>query len=110
MCSRSGPLAVSRSREEGACDTAENPDFKFEIRVSIGGFLRGRGAPKGKESRAGGGRPRLRPGFSSTSAYGTGPITRAILGEQQRIADTFLELKLIPKRIDVLEAAAPGIA
>ncbi len=44
------------------------------------------------------------------SAYGTGPITRAILGEQQRIADTFFELKLIPKRIDVLEAAAPGIA
>lgn len=44
------------------------------------------------------------------SAFGTGPITRAILGEQQQIADTFFELKLIPKRINVLEAAAPGLA
>ena len=44
------------------------------------------------------------------SAFGTGPITRSILGEQQQIADTFFDLKLIPKRINVLEAAAPGIA
>ncbi|SCK26645.1 sulfonate transport system substrate-binding protein [Variovorax sp. HW608] len=44
------------------------------------------------------------------SAFGTGPITRAILGEQQQIADTFFELKLIPKRINLLEAAAPGLA
>ena len=44
------------------------------------------------------------------SAFGTGPITKAILGEQQQIADTFFELKLIPKRINVLDAAAPGLA
>jgi sulfonate transport system substrate-binding protein len=42
------------------------------------------------------------------SAYGTGPITQAILAEQQKIADTFFELKLIPKKISVLEAA-PGL-
>ncbi|KQP04453.1 sulfonate ABC transporter substrate-binding protein [Pseudorhodoferax sp. Leaf265] len=44
------------------------------------------------------------------SRYGTTPITRAILAEQQQIADTFHALKLIPKPIKVLEAAAPGIA
>ncbi|MGC3984285.1 MAG: sulfonate ABC transporter substrate-binding protein [Pseudorhodoferax sp.] len=44
------------------------------------------------------------------SRYGTTPITRAILAEQQQIADTFFALKLIPKPIKVLEAAAPGIA
>jgi sulfonate transport system substrate-binding protein len=42
------------------------------------------------------------------SAYGTGPITKAILAEQQKIADTFFELKLIPKKISVLDAA-PGV-
>ena len=42
------------------------------------------------------------------SVYGTGPITRAILAEQQKIADTFFELKLIPKKISVLDAA-PGV-
>ena len=42
--------------------------------------------------------------------YGTTPITKAILGEQQKIADTFFELKLIPKKINVLEAAAAGLA
>ncbi|HKT91882.1 MAG TPA: sulfonate ABC transporter substrate-binding protein [Paraburkholderia sp.] len=41
--------------------------------------------------------------------FGTGPITKAILAEQQQIANTFFELKLIPKRVNVLEAAAPGI-
>jgi len=44
------------------------------------------------------------------SAFGTGPITRAILAEQQQIADTFFDLKLIPKKINVLDAAAAGIA
>ncbi len=44
------------------------------------------------------------------AVYGTGPITRAILGEQQKIADTFYDLKLIPKRISVFEAAAAGTA
>lgn len=42
--------------------------------------------------------------------YGTSPITKAILAEQQKIADTFFELKLIPKKINVLEAAGAGIA
>lgn len=44
------------------------------------------------------------------SQFGTGAITKAILGEQQQIADTFFDLKLIPKRINLLEAAAPGLA
>lgn len=42
--------------------------------------------------------------------FGTGPITKAILAEQQQIADTFFDLKLIPKRVSVLDAAAPGLA
>lgn len=42
--------------------------------------------------------------------YGTTPITKAILAEQQKIADTFFELKLIPKKINVLEAAGAGVA
>lgn len=44
------------------------------------------------------------------SVYGTAPITKAILAEQQKIADTFFELKLIPKKINVLEAAGAGVA
>jgi sulfonate transport system substrate-binding protein len=43
-------------------------------------------------------------------SFGTEPITGAILAEQQRIADTFLDLKLIPKKIDVKEAAPPWLA
>ena len=43
-------------------------------------------------------------------SFGTVPITKAILAEQQQIADTFLALKLIPKKINLLEAAAAGIA
>ncbi|MDB5893701.1 MAG: sulfonate transporter substrate-binding protein, partial [Rhodoferax sp.] len=39
------------------------------------------------------------------AAYGTGPITKAILAEQQKIADTFFALKLIPKAIQVSDAA-----
>ncbi|WP_422086539.1 sulfonate ABC transporter substrate-binding protein [Variovorax sp.] len=42
--------------------------------------------------------------------YGTAAITKAILAEQQQIADTFFALKLIPKRINVLEAAGAGVA
>lgn len=42
--------------------------------------------------------------------YGTGPITKAILAEQQQIADTFFSLGLLPRKINVLEAAAAGIA
>jgi sulfonate transport system substrate-binding protein len=42
--------------------------------------------------------------------FGTQPITRAILSEQQQIADTFLQLGLIPKPVDVLRAAPPNLA
>jgi len=42
--------------------------------------------------------------------FGTQPITRAILGEQQQIADTFHDLGLIPARLDVLKAAPPNLA
>ncbi|MNN99357.1 alkanesulfonate transporter substrate-binding subunit [compost metagenome] len=41
--------------------------------------------------------------------FGITPITRAILAEQQQIADTFFSLKLIPKPIQVLDAAAPNL-
>jgi sulfonate transport system substrate-binding protein len=43
-------------------------------------------------------------------AFGTQPVTRAILNEQQQIADAFTELKLIPKHVDVLKAAPPNLA
>ncbi|MBN3754415.1 sulfonate ABC transporter substrate-binding protein [Paraburkholderia sp. Tr-20389] len=42
--------------------------------------------------------------------FGTEPITRAILAEQQQIADTFLDLGLLPKHIDVSKAAPPNLA
>ncbi len=42
--------------------------------------------------------------------YGTLPITQAILDEQQQIADTFLDLKLIPKKINLRETAPPWLA
>jgi sulfonate transport system substrate-binding protein len=48
--------------------------------------------------------------FVGRNRYGTTPITKAILAEQQQIADTFFALKLIPKKIKVLDAAAAGIA
>lgn len=41
---------------------------------------------------------------------GTVPITKAILAEQQKIADTFFDLKLLPKKINVFEAASAGVA
>ncbi|GAB2463921.1 sulfonate ABC transporter substrate-binding protein [Comamonas humi] len=42
--------------------------------------------------------------------FGASAITRAVLAEQQQVADTFLALKLIPRKINVLDAAAAGIA
>ncbi len=42
-------------------------------------------------------------------AFGTEAITGAILAEQQLIADTFFDLKLLPKKIDVREAAPPWL-
>ena len=44
------------------------------------------------------------------TVFGVGPITKGILAEQQAIADTFFSLKLIPKKINVLDAAAAGLA
>ena len=43
--------------------------------------------------------------YVGRAAYGTAPVTRAILAEQQAIADTFFELKLIPKKLNLLHAA-----
>ena len=42
---------------------------------------------------------------TARSEYGTGPVTPDILAEQQKIADTFFDLKLIPKRIQVRDVA-----
>jgi sulfonate transport system substrate-binding protein len=43
--------------------------------------------------------------YLSRTAFGTAPVTREILAEQQVIADTFFELKLIPKKLKLLHAA-----
>jgi len=45
-----------------------------------------------------------KPVFDLSTAraeYGTGPVTPEILTEQQKIADTFYDLKLIPRRIQI---------
>lgn len=43
--------------------------------------------------------------YLNRAAYGTAPVNSAILAEQQAIADTFFELKLIPKKLNLLHAA-----
>ena len=43
--------------------------------------------------------------YLNRSEFGTAPVTRAILAEQQGIADTFFELKLISKKLNLLHAA-----
>lgn len=43
--------------------------------------------------------------YLSRAAYGTAAVTRDILAEQQVIADTFFDLKLIPKKLKLLHAA-----
>ncbi|WP_343591923.1 sulfonate ABC transporter substrate-binding protein [Paracidovorax wautersii] len=43
--------------------------------------------------------------FVSRVGYGTLPVSREILAEQQAIADTFFDLKLIPRKLDLLQAA-----
>ena len=43
--------------------------------------------------------------YVNRNAFGTAPVTREILAEQQAIADTFFELKLIPKKLNLLHAA-----
>jgi sulfonate transport system substrate-binding protein len=40
----------------------------------------------------------------SRGGYGVAPVTDAVLAEQQRIADAFFDLKLIPKHINVHDA------
>lgn len=40
-------------------------------------------------------------------AYGVKPVTPAVIGEQQKIADVFTNLKLIPKAIVVKDAQLP---
>ena len=40
--------------------------------------------------------------------YGVDPITPAIIADQQRIADTFAGLHLIPRKIDVAQAVLPA--
>jgi sulfonate transport system substrate-binding protein len=42
-------------------------------------------------------------------SYGVTPVTDEVIGEQQRIADTFSDLKLIPKRIVVREATVDAV-
>ena len=44
----------------------------------------------------------------SRGGYGVKPVNDAVLAEQQRIADTFYDLKLIPKHINVRDATLPG--
>lgn len=43
--------------------------------------------------------------YLARASYGTVPVNRDILNEQQSIADTFFELKLIPKKLNLLHAA-----
>jgi sulfonate transport system substrate-binding protein len=43
--------------------------------------------------------------YLSRAAFGTAPVNQSILAEQQQIADTFFELKLIPKKLNLLHAA-----
>jgi sulfonate transport system substrate-binding protein len=43
----------------------------------------------------------------SRGGYGVTPVNDAVLAEQQRIADAFFDLKLIPKRINVRDATLP---
>ena len=48
--------------------------------------------------------------FVSRAGYGTAPVTREVLAEQQVISDTFFELKLIPKKLNLLHAAPVSLS
>lgn len=48
--------------------------------------------------------------YLSRSAYGTAAVNSDILAEQQAIADTFFELKLIPKKLNLLHAAPVNLS
>jgi sulfonate transport system substrate-binding protein len=43
----------------------------------------------------------------SRGGYGIKPVTDSVLAEQQKIADAFYDLKLIPKHINVRDATLP---
>lgn len=43
------------------------------------------------------------------SAYGIEPVTEEIVSEQQALADMFLDLGLIPERVDVASATLPSL-
>jgi len=43
--------------------------------------------------------------YLGRAAFGTAHITREVLAEQQAIADTFFELKLLPRKLNLLDAA-----
>ena len=43
--------------------------------------------------------------YLNRARFGTAPVTREILAEQQAIADTFFDLKLIPRKLNLLHAA-----
>src|SRR3984957_8753519 len=44
----------------------------------------------------------------SRGGYGVKPVTESVMAEQQNIADTFYNLKLIPKHINVRDATLPA--
>jgi sulfonate transport system substrate-binding protein len=44
----------------------------------------------------------------SRGGYGVKPVDDAVLAEQQRIADSFYDLKLIPRHINIRDATLPG--
>lgn len=48
--------------------------------------------------------------FVARAEYGTSPVTQSILEEQQNIADAFFELKLIPKKLNLLHAAPVNLS
>ncbi|MDR0226304.1 MAG: sulfonate ABC transporter substrate-binding protein [Burkholderiaceae bacterium] len=48
--------------------------------------------------------------YLSRARFGTAAVTRDILAEQQQIADTFFELKLIPRKLNLLHAAPVDLA
>ena len=50
-----------------------------------------------------------RRGALRAPQFGTAPVTREILAEQQAIADAFFDLKLIPKKLNLLHAAPVGL-
>jgi sulfonate transport system substrate-binding protein len=46
---------------------------------------------------------------ASRYSYGVKPVSDAVIGEQQKIADVFTNLKLIPKKINVRDAVLPAL-